>query len=197
MAPVAAMEAAYVYSNNGYVVAGAMLEAKLGTTWEDLMRTHVFGPLKLTSAGFGAPGVKGQLTQPAGHAFRNERLVALRPGERFADNPQVLGPSGRVHMSLDDVLVYLNAHRDATSLLQPDSWRTLHTLPFGGYYGMGWWLNRDGSLGHGGSNSLWYAEVLFDKDKGISAIAATNEGRPTAEERVARIVRRAAAAVDA
>src|SRR5262245_19373669 len=44
------------YSNMGYVVAGAMLEARAATPWETLMTTRVFAPLGMTHSGFGAPG---------------------------------------------------------------------------------------------------------------------------------------------
>lgn len=195
MTPVGAKEATFLYSNNGYVVAGAMLEAKLEASWEDLIRTHVFGPLRLTSAGFGPPGEKERLTQPAGHALRGGRIVARRPGQERADNPQVLGPAGRVHMNLDDVLVYLNTHRDGSAFLKPDSWRTLHSAPFSGDYAMGWEMHPNGARGHSGSNGLWYARVLFDRDRGISAMAAANEGWARVGEPVDRILRRAVAAV--
>jgi CubicO group peptidase (beta-lactamase class C family) len=186
----------FVYSNNGYIVAGAMLEAKLDATWEDLIRTHVFEPLKLTSAGFGPPGEKAALTQPVGHFFHDKRLVPIRPGERYSDNPYALGPAGRVHMGLDDVLTYLAAHRDATDVLKPDTWRTLHTAPFGGQYAMGWVLRSESAFAHDGSNTMWYAHVLFDTETGVAAVAATNDGRQRVWETVRGTLLRAAATVD-
>jgi CubicO group peptidase (beta-lactamase class C family) len=177
MTPIDAKEATFLYSNSGYVVAGAMLEARLDTTWEDLVRTHVFEPLKLTSAGIGPPGEIGKLTQPAGHTYRDGRLIAARVGHPFADNPYAMGPCGRVHMGLDDVLTYLAAHRDGIAFLKPDSWRTLHEPPFGGDYAMGWMVRPDGALWHNGSNKLWYAAALFNRnDKGVVAFVAANEG---------------------
>jgi CubicO group peptidase (beta-lactamase class C family) len=38
MQPVGPMTTTYEYSNNGYVVVGAVPEAKLGDSWENLMR---------------------------------------------------------------------------------------------------------------------------------------------------------------
>lgn len=176
--PVGPMTTTFEYSNNGYVVAGAMIEAKLGSSWEDLIRTHLFVPLGLTSAGFGAPGRKGAVEQPVGHT-KNEHDDGRRAypiGEGSTDNPVVLGPAGRVHMSLQDLLVYLGVHRDRTDYLQPESWTVLHTPPFGGDYAMGWSVTRKGVLSHGGSNTLWYAEVSVDAASGVVAAAATNDG---------------------
>ena len=178
MPPKGAMGATFEYSNNGYVVAGAMLEAKLGKSWEDLMRTHLFAPLQLSSAGFGAPGQKGKTDQPVGHAKDpgGEGRQAYPIGGIVTDNPVVLGPAGRIHMSLQDVLRYLSAHRDRTGFLKPETWTILHTPPFVGDYAMGWIVRKSGALSHAGSNTLWYAEVLVDAAAGVVATAASNDG---------------------
>ena len=47
---------AYLYTNAGYIVAGAMLEKATGLPWETLMQQEIFTPLGMTSTGFGAPG---------------------------------------------------------------------------------------------------------------------------------------------
>lgn len=175
--PIGPKERSFLYSNNGYVIAGAMLETKLGATWESLIRTHVFEPLGMASAGFGAPGTRGRYDQPAGHA---QGLVgglrAHLPGDPITDNPAALGPAGRVHASFDDVLKYLSAHRDRAAFLSAESWQILHTPPFGGEYAMGW-IKRGDALWHNGSNTLWYAEVMFDPARGVAAVSATNDGR--------------------
>lgn len=176
-APEGPKEETFVYSNTGYVIAGAMLEARLGAPWESLIRQHVFGPLGMTSAGQGAPGTPGAYDQPLGHARAEEGgpLAPEQPGGD-ADNPIALGPAGRVHATAEDVFKYLAAHRDRTSFLSRESWDLLHTPPFGGPYAMGW-VNRGGMLWHNGSNTLWYAEVMFDPGRGVIAIAAANDGR--------------------
>lgn len=183
--PAGAKEQHFEYSNTGYVVAAAMLEKKLGAPWETLIRTHVFNPLGMTSAGFGAPGTPGAYDQPVGHgpglaAVAEGRLdgavSAYPPGAAINDNPAVLGPAGRVHATFDDAFKFLAVHRDRTSFLRAESWRMLHTPPFGGPYAMGW-QSEEGRLWHNGSNTLWYAEVLVDQRRGIIAAAAVNDGR--------------------
>lgn len=185
--PRGAKEETFEYSNTGYVIVGAMLEAKLGAPWENLVREHVFNPLGMTSAGFGAPGTPGAYDQPCGHAPGSTTvtngqteapLVAHPPGgDAVTDNPAALGPAGRVHANFEDVLKYLAAHRDtAAPFLRRESWEALHTPPFGGPYAMGW-ARREGMLWHNGSNTLWYAEVIFDPARGLSAVAAANDGR--------------------
>lgn len=173
--------ATFLYSNNGFVTAGAMLEAKSGKSWEQLIADDLFRPLGLTSAGFGPPGTPGKLDQPVGHyaapgaANPPRTPVAPAPGV-VSDNVAPMGPAGRVHMSLADLTVYLKAHRDRTGLLKPESWTRLHTPPFGGNYALGWMVRPDGGLWHNGSNTLWYAEALVDRDNNLVAAAATNDG---------------------
>src|SRR6202008_1246916 len=113
-APVGAPGEKRTYSNNGYIVAGAMLEALYKQSWERLMGVHVFEPLGLKSAGFGAPGIAGRLDEPLGDYFSQADPttlppVVLGPG-KMSDNPVALGPAGRVHMSLADLIAYLNVH---------------------------------------------------------------------------------------
>lgn len=175
--PVGRREDTFEYSQSGYVIAAAMLEAKLGAPWEELMRTHVFAPLGLQSAGFGPPGLSDEGEQPVGHAsWFTQSLTPHPPGEAIADIPTAWAPAGSTHASLPDLIQYLNAHRDRSALLRPESWALMHTPPFGGDYALGWYL-RNGGLWHNGTNSMWYAEVLIDTTAKTSAAAACNDGR--------------------
>lgn len=185
-APAGAREQHFEYSNTGYVIAGAMLETKLGAPWERLIRDHVFTPLGMTRVGQGAPGTPGAYDQPVGHAVgptivENGRttvsLAPHPPGGEISDNPAALGPAGRAHASFADMLRYLAAHRDWPNFLRRESWDALHTPPFGGPYAMGWLVRDDGGLWHNGSNTLWYAEAMFNPRTGVTAFAATNDGR--------------------
>jgi len=99
------------------------------------------------------------------------------PNNGDSDNPVALGPAGRVHANFEDVQKYLMAHcAMREGFLNRESWQTLHTPPFGGPYAMG--FSRQGNaLWHNGSNTLWYAEVMFDQSRGIVAAAAANDGR--------------------
>ncbi len=175
--PAAGLAEQMIYSNNGFVVAGAMLEAVTGKPWEILIQTELFGPMGLKSAGFGAPGTLGKIDQPLGHVVQGERRIPAKVGPgALNDNPTALGPAGRVHMTVADMLTYLAAHRDRPeSYLKSDSWTKLHTPPFGGDYALGWMVKGDGTVWHNGSNTLWYAEVVFNPKTGIVAAAAAND----------------------
>lgn len=177
MTPVGPAGKTFEYSNNGYVVAGAMIEAITGKAWETLMTEQVFAPLGLKDAGFGPPGTAGRLDQPLGHMkglFGG--LRAIQPDSGDADNPAAMAPCGGVHASLSDMAAYLMAHRDRTDFLSAASWQTLHTPADGGDYAMGWFVRKDGKLQHGGWNRRWVSLAHIDPAKSLIAFAATNNG---------------------
>ena len=179
--PAAEPETAFLYSNAGYVVAGAMLEQATGTSWEALMEREVFDPLGMTSAGFGAPGSTRTVDQPRGHRpGLFGRLGAVEPGPR-ADNPAVMGPAGTVHVSMRDLAGFLTLHATgeaggAADYLSAQSFAILHTPPFGGDYAMGWGV--DGAeLTHAGSNTMWFVLVSADRETGEARAVGVNDGR--------------------
>lgn len=108
--PPGTQRGAFFYSNVNYVVAGAMLEAVTGQSWEVLMQSNVFAPLGMNSTGFGAPGTAGQRDQPWGHEPDGNTWDAIDPGDIFADNAAVLGPAGTVHSTMSDIALYVAAH---------------------------------------------------------------------------------------
>lgn len=160
----------FLYSNAGYVVVGAMLEAAGAAPWEVLVAREVFGPLGMTSAGFGPP----EGDQPQGH--RGGLLGGLRPvppGPR-ADNIPALGPAGRVHLSAGDMLRYLRAHLVGDpGYLSADSWARLHRAEGPGDYALGW-VDTGGVLRHSGSNTMWFAQMRLHRAEGVAVFVAVN-----------------------
>jgi CubicO group peptidase (beta-lactamase class C family) len=171
--PTAALGKPGGYSNSGFIIAGAMLEQATGESWEALIAKHVFQPLGMTRAGFGAP--VGD--QPWGHGAKL-MSAARNPIEpdATADNPAVLGPAGRVHLPLADLIAFLRAHAYRPAFLSAASWDRLHTPPFGGNGALGLIVRDGGQLWHNGSNTMWYAEIAIEPATGKVAAAAANDG---------------------
>jgi CubicO group peptidase (beta-lactamase class C family) len=173
-----------VYSNQGYAIAGVLLEQAAGKPWEELMRDMLFEPLGMDSAGFGAPATPDQVDQPWGHTtgFLNS-IKPVPPGPR-ADNPPAIGPAGTVHCTLPDLASYIVFHltgeQGASDLLKSSSFEKLHT-PAGDNYAMGWVvLERDWAGGraltHAGSNTMFYLVVWMAPERRCAVIVATNVG---------------------
>jgi len=164
------------YSNAGYVIAASMAEVRTGEAWEDLLRTRLFEPLGMSSAGFGPPR---PLPEPQGHLDGEP----LGTGAR-ADNPPVLGPAATVHASLEDwgkfIALHLSPPKGARELLPATSFARMHAPPAGGNYAMGWFVLENESEGriltHAGSNGYWYAVVWAMPERGYAVLVATNEG---------------------
>ena len=170
----------YLYSNAGYVIAGAMLEQATGEAWEVLIEREVMTPLGIDDFGFGAPGSTEVIDQPRGHLDGSHGNPAAMSGPT-ADNPPVLGPAGTMHMSLPDYALYLQAHIDGgrgveTGFLSQESWDILHTRPFEAGYAMGWGLGSD-ELQHSGSNRMWLMHTVIVPDQQMGAVIAMNRMR--------------------
>lgn len=184
--PSAAPGAAFLYSNAGYIVAGAILEAKTGKAWEVLVQSEVFEPLKMTSAGFGPPGTPDAPTQPWGHRQTADGLTPMAPGP-MADNPAFLGPAGTIHMSVADLVRWGQEHlrgeqgrAGVTGLVAGATFARLHQPPVEGTdYALGWSvlpMGRERMIWHNGSNTMWYAIVGFNPDADLGVVLVSNGG---------------------
>jgi CubicO group peptidase (beta-lactamase class C family) len=180
------------YSNLGYVIAGAIAEARTGKSWESLIREEIFAPLGINNAGFGAPGAAGAYDQPHGHREANNMPVPVDPGEPASDVPAVIGPAGTINIALKDWALFAQDQLDGPTghgrLLKASTYRLLQTpITDGVAFGWGVVLGPDGSpvrLTHAGSNDLWFAEItLFPKSHTLILIT-TNSGSDAADKMV-------------
>ena len=178
----------FIYSNAGFAIAGHMAEKVTGKSWEDLTREKIFGPLGMTTAGFGPPGSRTKNDQPRGHKAGG---TPVEPGPE-ADNPAAIGPAGIVHCSIDDWAKFIAANLPAakTRLVKPETLAKLHTpAPSSAgepKYAMGW-IIADGqpwaggsALTHAGSNTMWYAVAWLAPQKDFAVLVACNQAHPTA-----------------
>jgi len=188
----------YMYSNAGYALAGAMAEKITGRAWEELLQQRLFKPLKITTAGFGAPGEFGKINQPLGHKPSGE---PVEPGPQ-GDNPPAIAPAGTVYMSVTDWAKFIALHlrgdpanpNRRLRLLSAKSFARLHTpapgsgQPQEGGYACGWlvvhrpWAkgSKPGNVGlaltHAGSNTMWYCDVWVAPEKDFALLIACNQG---------------------
>lgn len=147
----------FLYSNFGYIIAGAVIEKLLDTTWEKAIQQHLFKPLGIKSVGFGPP--KGATTI---HGHWKGKPMSH-------DNPPMYGPAGGLHLSLFDWVLFcqdqIKGHHGNGKLLTQDSYQKLHT-PIEPNYGLGWGVKvKNGQivqLQHDGSNTMWYARVQLN-----------------------------------
>jgi len=177
--PPSAAPGTYLYSNAGYAIAASMLEQVAGRSWRTLLQEEVFGPLGLTTAGFGWPAVSDS-NQPWGHHLASGQLVA-RPPEDPYRVPELLAPAGDVHMSVRDFGTFVQAHlrglRGEDGILRPETVAYLHT-PVGGY-AMGWGVGILGGetwSSHNGSAGTFYAVMQVSHARDVAVVVVTNVG---------------------
>ncbi len=169
----------FVYSNAGYVLLGVIIEERSGKDWEESIQNELFGPLGMTTAGFGAMGTSGSIDQPWQHRPTLLGLTPVPPGPR-SDNPVALGPAGRVHCSIGDWAKFVAVHvLDGSPLIQPDTAAALHRPAPNSEYAGGWIVTqRDWAGGvaltHAGSNTMNFAVAWLAPKKGFAVLVATN-----------------------
>jgi len=180
MKPASRPGTAFLYSNFNYVIAGLMLEAVTGESWEGLMEARIFGPLGMEGAGFGPPATAGKVDAPWGH-----EPAPVDPGRADADNPAALGPAGTVHANLDDALAYLGLYldegisADGRRLVTAASLAELERPRLEGY-GLGWICLPDPAGGtilvHDGSNTTFYASFVAFPSRDFGVVVLANRG---------------------
>ena len=171
----------YTYSNLGYIIAGAVVEKVTGKSWEQLMRSEIFEPLQMNSAGFGGTGTPGKVDQPWPHTGDGKPTAENGPD---MDNLPVMGPAGRVHCSLQDWAKFiqdqLRGDRGESALLKPEAYQTLHKVHFGGDYALGWMVTERSwgggkVLNHAGDNTMNFANAWIAPKRDFAIIACVNQ----------------------
>lgn len=171
------------YSNSGYVVVGAILESLGDKPWEELIAERIFRPLGMKSPGFGGTGTPGKLDQPWGHQEKSGQPVGANGPA--VDNPPVMGPAGTLHMTLDDLTVFLTDQlRGAAgekALLPTEIYQEIQSPhPADGEYGYGWFILQRSwaggkTLNHNGSNTMNYAVCWLSVPKRFGAVVTCNQ----------------------
>ena len=183
----------FVYSNLGFILAGAAIDRITATSYEQAVRDLILGPLQVTSAGFGPPpaicGHRPPRLQLAGLSLG--RVAPAPPDEPTSDNPPFFNSAGRLHLSLAHwAALQRRLWLDAPDpLLSADSVGHLLQLPADDGMAMGWAPARlDGaSYGMQGSNTLWAATALLDQRRRRAALVVANDGRPQVLSRSAEL----------
>jgi CubicO group peptidase (beta-lactamase class C family) len=173
----------FAYSNVGYTIAGAMAETATGVSWEDLVHREIFKPLELTGTGFGPPKSPSEtLAQPRGHRGTLDWKTSASDEQ---DNTPIIGPAGTVHMTLSDLCTYATEHLRGElgmgKLLAAETYKRLHT-PQLHDYACGWVVKQPTHeipytvYWHNGSNTMWYALVVFIPGKNMVVAVTSNDG---------------------
>ena len=168
------------YSNTGYMIVGAAMEAATGTSWEVLMQERIFAPLGMAGCGFGPPD-DGSLSAPWGHTTDGD---PVNPSRGVADNPPAFGPAGTVHCSMKDWGRFAAAHLDGaqgeSTWLDETIFQRLHAVGAQSY-AMGWIVTerswaQGAAYSHAGSNTMFYSVIWLAPELDTAWLVSTNHG---------------------
>jgi len=167
----------YGYSNAGYIVAAAMLEAVSGESYEALMQTEVFDALGMSGAGFGPAWVEGDATQPHGHGADYTGYDPADP-ERF---PAAANPAIGAHLSFADLMAHIEGHNGTDGVVSAETFQKLHRRveATAVSYALGWGAVIRGwspgrVLEHGGAAGGFNALVWVAPEIELALFAVTN-----------------------
>ena len=188
----------YKYSNAGFMIAGAMLEAATDTEWEDLMRTELFKPLGMKNCGFGPAARPDKVDQPWPHKLGNDKPLLVTPLIRAPeswDNPRSLGPAGTVSCTISDWAKFGQLHLgDGGDYISTESMSKLHEVRnASARSALGWFSYKRSwaggtALTHIGTNLFNFAIVWISPTKKKGVMVATNIGDGKSRGKIFKIL---------
>lgn len=172
------------YSNAGFAVATAMLEAVVGEAWESMLHSRILTPLGITG-GVGWPA-KANPNQPWGHILSDD---IIKPHDPHGDYqlPPTLAPAGDIFVAFDEYPKFLQMNLRAldgeATAFDSEMIRFLHTPQ--GRSGLGWGvqplLGKTVSV-HTGSADTFFALALLSHDDKRGLCMVTNVTWEAAEK---------------
>ncbi len=186
----------FVYSNLGYITAGAAIDRLAGVPYESALEREIIAPLGISSLGFGPPDRiwgHGPRLQLGGLCLFRGRPAD--PGRPRSDNPAVLSSAGTLHVGVGDWARFFRLFMTGGGgLLESSSIEHLLRVPEGKGQpmSMGWSrASFDGaSFGVQGSNARWVATGLLDESRERASLVVTNDGRTSVLMRSVGLARR-------
>lgn len=180
------------YANAGYAIVGTALESTLDEPFEMLMERHLFIPLGLNSAGFGAAQGPDRPDGVVDHVPTPSGPTPNLPGRSSV--PAALAPAGDIHMDIGDLGRFAQVHLEGLAgkdgLLPAERFRWLHSLPEEDTpedeptYARGWGISRgpDGVAVHShvGSNGASFAQITLIPEHDLGVVILMNH-MPTSE----------------
>jgi CubicO group peptidase (beta-lactamase class C family) len=184
------------YSNDGFIVLGAIIERVTGQDYADYVREHIFEPAGMTDTdirvykpsqipgmarGYALVGQDGQLLPPG-----PEQGSAARSGTlREDDEPRIGNPSGGAYSTVGDLLAFAQA-LTRHKLLSPALTDTVlagrvdtnRPGPGEDRYGYGFSdrrINGVRIVGHNGGSPGYEGQLDLYPDSGYTVIMLTNQ----------------------
>ncbi|MBK9209678.1 MAG: serine hydrolase [Anaerolineales bacterium] len=201
--PTSNFRTQFQYANQQYGVAGLLIEAVTGKTWDDFITERIFNAMNMSHSFSGYDRVTDHKNFASPHAVLDETYPA---GVRFLGEMSVIEnfkivhePAGSIHTSANDLAQWLKALlNNGAPLLQPSTFNELTTpqmvmqdvlnselaplaylQPATHFwtYGLGWWvmdLHGEKVLMHGGQMPGYNSAVAFFPQRKLGLAVMVN-----------------------
>ena len=100
--PATSFRSAYAYDNVLYLVAGEIVEAASGLSWEDFVTRRILARVGMTGSAVRFPGATGSSNLATTHARIEGTVRAIAPFDK--DN---VNPAGGIHSSAEDMAKWM------------------------------------------------------------------------------------------
>lgn len=134
--PITAPGTGFYYLNAGYVILGHILESRMQTKWESLIRAELFEKLGMKDCVFGTPpdSTNSSIENPWPHSPSQYGPIPVNPKSPYSDCIPSVGPAGTVRCSLQSWSKFIQFHLDghagrpnAALALKQSTFIKLHT----------------------------------------------------------------------
>jgi len=178
----------YVYSNVMYMVAGEVVEAVSGMTWDEFVAERIFEPLGMEQSNTSVTQIQDGANAAWPHQEIEGEVVPI-PRRNF----DAVGPSASINTSVAEITAWMRTHLgtpgevDGIRLFSEDVAREMHRaqnrIPDAGLqgglasYGLGWRLSdyegRRMSQ-HGGATDGMNTNLVLLPEENLGVIVVTN-----------------------
>ena len=108
----------FSYSNAGYSIASAMVEAVTGKSWKENLEEHLFAPLEMEAKVASGWLALHDPNQPWGHWVKNGKIMPHTPDDEYQFEI-FLAPAGEVCISLPGYGKFLQMHLRVYKIWRP------------------------------------------------------------------------------
>lgn len=200
--PATSFRSGYAYDNLLYLVAGQLIPAVTGTSWDDFVRRRIFAPLGMTHSGTSTEALLKGADVATPHAMVNGKL---QPLER--ENVDNNAPAGSIVSCVSDLAKWVRVQLDRGKMpggrlfseaQSKKMWTGQTILPIHEdpealrpdfyEYGLGWFL-RDYRgrrvVYHTGVLAGFVSRVLMVPDQRLGIVVLTNQEEEGAHSAIA------------
>jgi CubicO group peptidase (beta-lactamase class C family) len=194
--PATSFRSRYAYDNVLYMIAGQVVAAVSGKSWDDVIKERIFTPLGMTTSNTTVSALLASTDAATPHARVDGRVRAIAP--QPLEN---VGPAGAINSSVAEMAKWLTAqlnrgqigegHRLFSERQNREMWSAQTITPLGdppphlsalkanfSAYGLGWGLTeyrRFKTVSHTGGLPGFVSRVTLVPDLNLGIVVLTNQ----------------------